>query len=254
MKCKKCGSTEVIKNGVVRGKQRYYCKKCKHNFTVGDGRESQQLRVLRAALFIINSSGRLRGADQARLLNRDRAQIYRLNKAEENNYKAQKKTCVMEHWEYDRLRWYLSIEDFRFNPAEPVFAASAKMSDRDDEYSFVFIMQNRFNKSDRYPKADLRRTKAAVFILYKLNIISDEMSGQEFFRKLLSQYRPKDKETPPDGSVRDRYTSCLDYSEVGDYIEKNALLDPSVPILLSSETMYGGYLIFMMQRKSLIEK
>ena len=31
--CPKCHRTEYVKNGIVRGKQRYLCKKCKYNFT-----------------------------------------------------------------------------------------------------------------------------------------------------------------------------------------------------------------------------
>ena len=36
--CKKCASKNVYKNGKVRGKQRYKCKACGLNFTLGDKR------------------------------------------------------------------------------------------------------------------------------------------------------------------------------------------------------------------------
>lgn len=39
IKCKKCGSSKLIKNGLVLGKQRYRCKDCNLNFRVGDKRE-----------------------------------------------------------------------------------------------------------------------------------------------------------------------------------------------------------------------
>jgi len=39
-KCKKCDSLEVYKNGIVRSKQRYKCKKCGYNFTQGDKRKA----------------------------------------------------------------------------------------------------------------------------------------------------------------------------------------------------------------------
>ncbi len=32
-KCLKCGSSHVVKNGIVFGKQRYKCKDCSHQFT-----------------------------------------------------------------------------------------------------------------------------------------------------------------------------------------------------------------------------
>ncbi len=38
MKCKHCKSGNTVKNGFVRGKQRYLCSDCKRTFTVGDKR------------------------------------------------------------------------------------------------------------------------------------------------------------------------------------------------------------------------
>jgi transposase len=38
MVCKKCHGEHVVKNGFVRGKQRYLCKDCQCNFVDGDGR------------------------------------------------------------------------------------------------------------------------------------------------------------------------------------------------------------------------
>jgi transposase len=33
LRCKRCGSSEQVKNGLMRGKQRYRCKACGLNFT-----------------------------------------------------------------------------------------------------------------------------------------------------------------------------------------------------------------------------
>ncbi len=38
VKCKKCKSENIVKNGKVRGKQRYLCKDCRYNFVEGDAR------------------------------------------------------------------------------------------------------------------------------------------------------------------------------------------------------------------------
>ncbi|MDR0968237.1 MAG: hypothetical protein LBL99_01205 [Holosporaceae bacterium] len=37
--CKYCGSEAMIKKGITRGKQRYYCKSCERNQVEGDERE-----------------------------------------------------------------------------------------------------------------------------------------------------------------------------------------------------------------------
>jgi transposase-like protein len=38
MNCPKCASEEHIKSGHIRGKQRYKCKSCRHQFTLEDQR------------------------------------------------------------------------------------------------------------------------------------------------------------------------------------------------------------------------
>jgi len=51
--CKACGSQHYVKNGKVRGKQRYKCKACGNNFIVGDEREqgSPEGKALAALLY-----------------------------------------------------------------------------------------------------------------------------------------------------------------------------------------------------------
>ena len=34
MVCSKCGYEKMIRNGIVRGQQRYQCKRCVYNYTV----------------------------------------------------------------------------------------------------------------------------------------------------------------------------------------------------------------------------
>lgn len=49
--CKHCGSDEVVKNGLVKNKQRYFCKQCRKTTRQGDKREQysleQKIRVIK---------------------------------------------------------------------------------------------------------------------------------------------------------------------------------------------------------------
>ncbi len=56
--CKNCGKTEIVKNGRVRGKQRYKCKGCGYNFVTGDGRVDTDAAVKRAFAVILYSVGK----------------------------------------------------------------------------------------------------------------------------------------------------------------------------------------------------
>jgi transposase-like protein len=46
--CKNCQHTHTVKNGFVRGKQRYQCRACGDNFVLGDERHSHATEVKKA--------------------------------------------------------------------------------------------------------------------------------------------------------------------------------------------------------------
>jgi transposase len=50
--CKKCGLEEIVKSGIIRGRQRFRCKKCGCNFRLGDNRTNQKI-VAKKALCIL---------------------------------------------------------------------------------------------------------------------------------------------------------------------------------------------------------
>ena len=41
--CKHCGGDKIVKDGVLKKKQRYLCKECNKTFRIGDDREKYQL-------------------------------------------------------------------------------------------------------------------------------------------------------------------------------------------------------------------
>jgi transposase len=64
MECKRCEETESVKNGVVRGKQRWLCKSCGCNFTEGDRRKERctsQQKALAVLLVCMGLSFRAAG-------------------------------------------------------------------------------------------------------------------------------------------------------------------------------------------------
>ena len=53
--CKNCKSTETVKNGLVRQKQRYKCKSCGHNFVCGDERRKKSTELKRITSVLLYS-------------------------------------------------------------------------------------------------------------------------------------------------------------------------------------------------------
>ena len=56
--CKNCQQTNTIKNGFVRGKQRYKCHACHYTFVVGDERHKQTTAWKKALSVILYSLGK----------------------------------------------------------------------------------------------------------------------------------------------------------------------------------------------------
>ena len=57
--CKKCSSDLIVKNGSVRGKQRYRCKKCELNFVEGDARTNGRIAAKKALCVLFYSLGKV---------------------------------------------------------------------------------------------------------------------------------------------------------------------------------------------------
>ena len=57
--CKKCNSDLIIKNGFVRGVQRYHCKKCALNFIEGDRRTNEKIAAKKALCVLLYSLGKV---------------------------------------------------------------------------------------------------------------------------------------------------------------------------------------------------
>ena len=55
LRCKRCGSDEQVKNGLMRGQQRYLCKDCGLNFT--DTPPRGKPLALKAAAVLLDVSG-----------------------------------------------------------------------------------------------------------------------------------------------------------------------------------------------------
>ncbi len=56
--CKQCASTQKVKNGKVRGKQRYRCKHCGYNYVEGDERLNASLVVKKALAILLYAIGK----------------------------------------------------------------------------------------------------------------------------------------------------------------------------------------------------
>jgi len=58
VECKNCKSTNTVKNGIKRKKQRYLCKECGYNFVLGNAHRSPQKIAKKALVVLLYSLGK----------------------------------------------------------------------------------------------------------------------------------------------------------------------------------------------------
>jgi len=75
--CKRCGSGQAAKNGIVAGKQRYRCKDCGCSFRPGDGRTNEGTAAKKAMRILLYSMAKGYFRMLGRMFARSRLLIYR---------------------------------------------------------------------------------------------------------------------------------------------------------------------------------
>jgi transposase-like protein len=74
--CKNCHQNSTIKNGYVRGKQRYKCHNCGYNFVLGDERHQHATELKKALSVILYSLGKSSFGFLAKLFGVSRTTTY----------------------------------------------------------------------------------------------------------------------------------------------------------------------------------
>ncbi len=77
LSCKKCHRHHVVKNGFVRGMQRYRCGVCALNFVQGDGRTSPKIAAKKAMVVLLYALGKASFNMLGKLLGHSPSLIYR---------------------------------------------------------------------------------------------------------------------------------------------------------------------------------
>ena len=131
LSCKKCGSKEYVKNGIVRGLQRYKCKnvECKCNFVSGDKRcergKPAALKHLAMLLYAVggmsfNGIGRILDIQDTTVSNWIRKEAENIPEPE---ITAETKIVMLDemwHFIQKKLKNYGSGEQYALSVAEPL--------------------------------------------------------------------------------------------------------------------------------------
>ena len=105
MVCSKCGHEKIIKNGIVRGLQRYQCKNCGYNYTVAHKSTAFSTDVKQQALHMYLEGAGFRAI--ARQLQVSHVSVYRWIKAMGQQAAALESPSAIDVVEIDELHTYI---------------------------------------------------------------------------------------------------------------------------------------------------
>jgi len=139
IRCKKCESVNVVKNGIIRDEQRYKCKECGCNFELDDKRTSEEIIAIKALCVLFSLLEKGSYSKLGELFGRDRALIYRwIRKAGLNPEKPLRENEVHQIG-FDKISEYINSSKRYFCTSKPLAIAGGKLS---PEYSVVVIVQH----------------------------------------------------------------------------------------------------------------
>lgn len=147
MTCKYCGSNDIIKDGVVRGKQRYFCKKCKRTFVYGDGRTDEEIQTLKALFTLLTTQNNLSYTDLSKIFGRDRSLLHRwfgeigVDEWRSRVYKDNISVEFKSHQEYEQ---YIDKLKDEFDTSKPLYISTGNLLD--GEFSTFLIIQRNTEK------------------------------------------------------------------------------------------------------------
>ncbi len=137
-KCKKCGSTTAVKNGIVAGRQRYKCKACGCNFREGDDRTNSKIAAKKALCFLFYAMSKGSYRMIGRILNIHHTLVYRWIRAFGEALPEPKIAGDIMQMEFDEMWHFIGSKKTSFGSSRPLTVAHAELW---PEYPAIVILQ-----------------------------------------------------------------------------------------------------------------
>ena len=119
-RCKNCGAEHAVKNGKVRGKQRFRCKECGLNFVVGDARTNEKIAAKKAMLIVLYSLGKSSFNRLAKVFDTWPSQVYRWVVQEGLSLPEQEESSKIKEMEFDEMWHCVKEKKTNFGSSKPL--------------------------------------------------------------------------------------------------------------------------------------
>ena len=127
LECKNCKSEKVVRNGIVRGKQRYRCKECGYNFVEGDGRTNEKIAAKKAMCVIFYSLGKASYNMLAHIFDTWPSLVYRWIKEASAKLPEQEIAGEIRQMEFDEMWHFIGSKKTSFGSSKPLTVAHGEL-------------------------------------------------------------------------------------------------------------------------------
>lgn len=126
--CKHCNESAIVKNGIVRGKQRYKCKDCGCNFVDGDGRTKPDAAVRRAFAVILYALGKGSYGFIAKLFGVTPAAVLKWIRQEAASLPEPEVSGTVREMEFDEMWHFIGSKKTSAGPSRPWTVLQGELS------------------------------------------------------------------------------------------------------------------------------
>ena len=137
-RCKQCEGKEFVKNGRVRGQQRYRCKNCGLNFVAGDKRLKEDTAIKRAFAVILYSLGKSSYGFIAKLFGVTRPAVQKWLRREADMLPELKIPAAIEEMEFDEMWHFIGSKKTNSGSSRPWIVLHGELS---PGFSAVVMLQ-----------------------------------------------------------------------------------------------------------------
>ena len=123
--CKRCGAQSFVKNGFVRGMQRYRCKTCGCNFT--DTPVRGRSEAAKALAILMYSMGKSSYRWIGKLLDVSAVAVYKWIRAAAANIPEPEPSAEVREMELDEIWHFLHQKKASFGSGKPMIVASGNV-------------------------------------------------------------------------------------------------------------------------------
>ena len=125
--CKNCKGEKTVKNGIVRGKQRYKCKECGYNFVEGDGRTNEKIAAKKAMCVLLYSLSKASFNGLARIFDTWPSLVYRWIVEAGANLPNETVQGDIKEMEFDEMWHFVGSKKEEFGSSKPLIVAEGEL-------------------------------------------------------------------------------------------------------------------------------